>query len=281
MNKITLGFSPCPNDTFIFDAMVHHKIDTEGLEFDYFMADVEELNTKAFNNIPDVCKVSYHAYLHLIDNYILLNSGSALGDDVGPLFISKKDLTDKNLANVSVAIPGKYTTANLLLSIAFPKIKEKDKKESLFSEIESKLLNEEFDAGVIIHENRFTYHKRGLKLIADLGKRWYELTQQPIPLGGIIIKRNLDTNIINSIDRILKKSVEYAFANPESSMGFIRCNAQEMEEEVMLKHINLYVNKYSIELGEKGRKAIETLFKIAFEKGLIDKYPQKRTIFVK
>ena len=190
-------------------------------------------------------------------------------------------MTDKNLANVSVAIPGKYTTANLLLSIAFPKIKEKDKKEILFSEIESKLLNEEFDAGVIIHENRFTYHSRGLKLIADLGKRWYELTQQPIPLGGIIIKRNLDTNIINSIDRILKKSVEYAFANPESSTGFIRCNAQEMEEEVMLKHINLYVNKYSIELGEKGRKAIETLFKIAFEKGLIDKYPQKRTIFVK
>ena len=275
MNKITLGFSPCPNDTFIFDAMVHHKIDTEGLEFDYFMADVEELNTKAFNGIPDVCKVSYHAYLHLINEYILLNSGSALGDDVGPLFISKKDLTDKNLANVSVAIPGKYTTANLLLSIAYPQIKEKNKKELLFSDIESKLLNKELDAGVIIHENRFTYHKRGLKLIADLGKRWFELTQQPIPLGGIVIKRNLDKEIINSVNRILKKSVEYAFANPKSPMDFIRCNAQEMEEEVMLKHINLYVNKYSIELGDKGRKAIETLFNLAFEKGLIDKFPEK------
>ena len=273
MNKISLGFSPCPNDTFIFDAMVHHKIDTEGLEFDYFMADVEELNTKAFNGIPDVCKISYHAYLHLIIDYILLNSGSALGDDVGPLFISKKDLTDKNLADVSVAIPGKYTTANLLLSIAYPEIK--NKKEVLFSDIESKLLNEELDAGVIIHENRFTYHKRGLKLIADLGKRWFELTQQPIPLGGIVIKRNLDKDIINSVNRILKKSVEYAFANPKSPMDFIKCNAQEMEEDVMLKHINLYVNKYSIELGDKGRKAIETLFNLAFEKGLIDKFQGK------
>lgn len=271
--KITLGFSPCPNDTFIFDAMVHHKIDTEGLEFDYFMADVEELNTKAFNGIPDVCKVSYHAYLHLINDYILLNSGSALGDDVGPLFISKKDLSNHNLNDISVAIPGNYTTANLLLSIAYPEVK--NKKEVLFSDIETKLLNEDFDAGVIIHENRFTYHKRGLKLIADLGKRWFELTQQPIPLGGIVIKRNLDKDIINSVNRILKKSVEYAFANPESPMGFIRCNAQEMEEEVMMKHINLYVNQYSVELGDKGRKAVETLFNLAFAKGLIDTFPQK------
>lgn len=271
--KITLGFSPCPNDTFIFDAMVHHKIDTEGLEFDYFMTDVEELNTKAFNGIPDVCKVSYHAYLHLINDYILLNSGSALGDDVGPLFISKKDLSNHNLNDISVAIPGKYTTANLLLSIAYPEVK--NKKEILFSDIETKLLNEEFDAGVIIHENRFTYHKRGLKLIADLGKRWFELTKQPIPLGGIVIKRNLDKDIINSVNRILKKSVEYAFANPDSPMGFIRCNAQEMEEEVMMKHINLYVNQYSVELGDKGRKAVETLFNLAFAKGLIDTFPQK------
>ena len=271
--KITLGFSPCPNDTFIFDAMVHHKIDTEGLEFDYFMADVEELNTKAFNGIPDVCKVSYHAYLHLINDYILLNSGSALGDDVGPLFISKKDLSNHNLNDISVAIPGNYTTANLLLSIAYPEIKNKE--EVLFSDIETKLLNEDFDAGVIIHENRFTYHKRGLKLIADLGKRWFELTQQPIPLGGIVIKRNLDKEIINSVNRILKKSVEYAFANPESPMGFIRCNAQEMEEEVMMKHINLYVNQYSVELGDKGKKAVETLFNLAFAKGIIDTFPQK------
>ncbi len=273
MNKITLGFSPCPNDTFIFDAMVHHKIDTEGLEFEYFMADVEELNTKAFKGIPDVCKVSYHAYLHLIDTYVLLNSGSALGDDVGPLFISKNDLSNYNLADISVGIPGKYTTANLLLSIAYPEINHKE--ELLFSDIEASLLKEELQAGVIIHENRFTYYKRGLKLIADLGKRWFELTQQPIPLGGIIIKRNLDKNIIKAVDRILKKSVEYAFANPDSPMEFIRNNAQEMEEEVMLKHINLYVNQYSIELGVKGRVAIETLFKIAFEKGLIAKFPQK------
>ena len=192
---------------------------------------------------------------------------------MGPLFISKNDLSNYNLADISVGIPGKYTTANLLLSIAYPEINHKE--ELLFSDIEASLLKEELQAGVIIHENRFTYHKRGLKLIADLGKRWFELTQQPIPLGGIIIKRNLDKNIINAVDRMLKKSVEYAFANPDSPMDFIRCNAQEMEEEVMLKHINLYVNQYSIELGVKGREAIETLFKIAFEKGLIAKFPQK------
>ena len=274
MNKLTLGFSPCPNDTFIFDAMVHHKIYTEGLEFDYFMADVEELNLKAFNGVPDVCKVSYHAYLHLINDYILLDSGSALGDEVGPLFISKKDLSNLSFKDITVAIPGKYTTANLLLSIAYPEIN--NKKEILFSDIENKLLKEEVDAGVIIHENRFTYHQRGLKLIADLGKSWFELTKQPIPLGGIVIKRDLNKNIKDSINRVLKRSVEYAFANPESPMEFIRLNAQEMEEEVMLKHINLYVNKYSVDLGIKGRTAIETLFKIAFEKGLIDMIPQNK-----
>ena len=273
MNKISLAFSPCPNDTFIFDAMVHHKIDTEGFEFEYKMADVEELNLAAFNNTMDVTKVSYHAFLHLIDNYILLAAGSALGDDVGPLFISKKVINKEEIKNLKVAIPGKYTTAHLLLSLAYPEIQNKE--AILFSDIENLVLNETFDAGVIIHENRFTYHEKGLQLIADLGKSWFQLTQQPIPLGGIVIKRNLPETTKQSINRILKRSVAYAFANPQASKDFIRCNAQEMNEEVMYKHIELYVNEYSLDLGIKGKKAITTLFEMAVDKNIITEFPQK------
>lgn len=273
MNKLKLAFSPCPNDTFIFDAMVHHKIDTEGLEFEYYMADVEELNHATFSYKPDICKVSYHAYLHLIEKYVLLHSGSALGNDVGPLFISKNSIIKENFSKLKVAIPGKYTTAHLLLSIAFPEIVSKT--EVVFSDIENKVLNNEFDAGVIIHENRFTYHERGLQLLADLGKEWFKLTNQAIPLGGIVVKRDLSDNLKQSINRILKRSVEFAFANPDSAKNFIRCNAQEMSEEVMYKHINLYVNDFTRNLGEKGQKAIITLFEKAVEKALLNEFPQK------
>jgi 1,4-dihydroxy-6-naphthoate synthase len=253
--------------------MVHHKIDTEGFEFEYSMADVEELNLSAFNYQPDICKISYHAYLYLYEKYVLLSSGSALGNEVGPLFISKKLVNKEEIKDLKVAIPGKYTTAHLLLSLAYPQII--NKQEILFSNIENVILNGEFDAGVIIHENRFTYHQRGLQLIADLGKTWYQLTNQPIPLGGIVIKRNLPEPVKQSINRILKRSVEFAFANPDSSREFIRCNAQEMSEEVMYKHINLYVNNYSLELGIKGKKAITTLFEMAVKKKLIAAFPQK------
>ena len=273
MNKVKLSFSPCPNDTFIFDAMVHHKIDTEGIIFEYTMADVEELNQAAFNNEPDICKVSYHAYLYLIDKYVLLHSGSALGMDVGPLFISKNNVNKEDFNRLKVAIPGKYTTAHLLLSIVFPEIV--NKTEVLFSDIEDKVISNEFDAGVIIHENRFTYHERGLKLISDLGKEWYKLTKQAIPLGGIVVKRDLPDSLKQSINRVLKRSVEYAFANPDSGKEFIRCNAQEMSEEVMYKHIDLYVNEYTLDLGIKGKNAVTTLFEMAVEKNMIPQFPQK------
>jgi 1,4-dihydroxy-6-naphthoate synthase len=276
MNKISLAFSPCPNDTFIFDAMVHHKIDTEGFEFEYEMADVEELNHAAFNNKYDVCKVSYHAYLYLIEKYVLLHSGSALGNDVGPLFICKNNINKENYSNINVALPGKYTTAALLLSLAFPEIKHK--QNIIFSAIEEGVLSGKFDAGVIIHENRFTYHERGLQLIADLGKAWYQLTQQPIPLGGIVIKRDLPASTHQSINRMLKRSIEFAFQHPDSGMDFIRCNAQEMSEEVMYKHIQLYVNDYSLNLGINGMKAVRKLFEIAVEKKLIPQFPQKSLI---
>lgn len=267
MTELTLGFSPCPNDTFIFDAMVHKKVDTEGLDFKVQMADVEELNRMAFQEKLDITKLSFHAFLYLTEHYSLLNSGSALGKGVGPLLLSKKPITDRDLSNLSVAVPGKFTTANLLLSLAYPELESK--KIMLFSEIEEAVLNGYVDLGLIIHENRFTYLQKGLVKIEDLGEYWEEKTEQLIPLGGIVCRRNMDPELQQKIDRVIKRSIEYAYDNPDSGMDYILQNSQEMEIEVVKKHIDLYVNKYSIALGEEGRHSVETLFEMAEERGLI------------
>lgn len=268
--KLSLGFSPCPNDTFIFDALIHHKIDTEGLDFEVFFGDVETLNNKAFQGELDITKLSFHAFAHAHDNYALLDAGSALGFGVGPLLISKQnDLQpDKLSATLKIGIPGKYTTANFLLGIAFPHLQ--NKREMLFSDIESALVHEDIDAGLIIHENRFTYAEKGLTKIIDLGNYWETLTGCAIPLGGIVIKRDLDEQIKRKVNRLIRKSVEYAFANPKSGFDFIKQHAQEMSEEVMYKHIDLYVNKYSIDLGTEGRKAVDVLFQMAQDRKIID-----------
>ena len=254
--KLTLGFSPCPNDTFIFDALVHHKIDTEGLEFEVIFADVEQLNKWAFQGKLDITKLSYNAFTHCVNDYALLDSGSALGNNCGPLLIKKPNtiLTKES----KIAIPGKYTTANMLLNIAFPN--HQNKVEMLFSEIENKVLEGRVDAGLIIHENRFTYQDKGLIKVKDLGKFWEEETGLPIPLGGIVINRNLPFEIQKKFERVLRKSVEYAFENRESSSEFVIVHAQEMETEVIDAHINLYVNEFSISLGEVGRRAVEKVF---------------------
>lgn len=261
--KLTLGFSPCPNDTFIFDALIHHKIDTEGLEFEVFFYDVETLNKKVFRSELDISKISYHAYAYALENYILLNSGSALGFGVGPLLISKNpalnlDTVLKNSQNLKVAIPGKYTTANFLLGLAVPNLN--DKVLYSFSDIEGALLRGEVDLGLIIHENRFTYQDKHLHKVIDLGDFWEERTASPIPLGGIVINRKIDLETQYKVDRVLRKSVEYAFANPKSGIDFIKLHAQEMDEAVMYKHIDLYVNEFSVDLGQEGRRAIQTLF---------------------
>ena len=269
--KLTLGFSPCPNDTFIFDALIHHKIDTEGLDFEVFFDDVETLNQKAINGELDITKLSFHAFAHVADKYALLDSGSALGFGVGPLLICKNEelLKPGALENTSlkVAIPGKLTTANFLLGIAYPELT--NKVLTVFSDIENAVLTGEVDLGLIIHENRFTYAEKGLHKIVDLGSFWENLTGCAIPLGGIVINRNLGTEIQQKVNRILRKSVEFAFANPKSGLSFIREHAQEMEEAVMYKHIELYVNQYSLDLGVEGRKAIDILFDMAQRKGLI------------
>ena len=254
--KLTLGFSPCPNDTFIFDALVHNKIDTEGLEFEVVFADVEQLNLWALEGKLDVTKLSFNAFTYCVEDYALLDSGSALGNNCGPLLIKKPEtiLTSES----KIAIPGKYTTANMLLGIAFPEYQ--NKVEALFSDIEDAILTNKVDAGLIIHENRFTYQDKGLEKVKDLGEFWEEETQLPIPLGGIVVKRALSLRIQQKLERVLRRSVEYAFENPNSSADYVQCHAQEMGKEVVDAHINLYVNNYSVSLGKKGRKAVEVVF---------------------
>jgi 1,4-dihydroxy-6-naphthoate synthase len=270
MKKLSLGFSPCPNDTFIFDALIHHKIDTEGLEFDVFFDDVETLNKKALQGELDITKLSFHAFAHVIDKYVLLDAGSALGFGVGPLLISKTAYTPEEVhrqSGLSVGIPGTYTTANFLLGFAFPELQHK--KELVFSAIEESLLKEELDLGVIIHENRFTYVQKGLHKVMDLGDYWEQETGMPIPLGGIVINRNIDIETQQTVNRLIRKSVEYAFEHPEASSDFVRHHAQELDESVRKQHIELYVNKYSIDLGDLGKKAIQVFFEKGQSAGLI------------
>lgn len=274
--KLTLGFSPCPNDTFIFDAMIHGRIDTEGLEFEVFLGDVEELNRRAFATELDITKLSYHAYAHLLEQYVLLDAGSALGNNCGPLLIAKAPIPLEKVPELKIAIPGKLTTANFLLSLAFPEATQKI--ELLFSDIESAVLDGRVDAGLIIHENRFTYADKGLVKILDLGEYWEQSTGMPIPLGGIVIKRSLPEAVLHKVNRVIRRSVEYAWANPAASESFIAQHAQEMDPAVRRQHIDLYVNNYSANLGPHGRAAVEHLFKVAAEKSIIP--PQKQAIFL-
>ena len=266
--KLTLGFSPCPNDTFIFDAMVNGKINTQGLEFDYVMEDVETLNSWAEPGKLDITKLSYSAFLKTVDLYSLLHSGSALGKGVGPLLIAKEALDLKNIADFRIAIPGIHTTANLLLALATPAAK--DKTELLFSRIEDAIINGEFDAGLIIHESRFTYEAKGLVKLIDLGDWWESETGAAIPLGGIVTRRSFDRELCATIDSVIKASHQYSWDHYPELSSFVKENAQEMEENVMRQHIDLYVNEYSTDLGETGRKAIHTLFDKAKKAGLLN-----------
>lgn len=274
--KLSLGYSPCPNDCFIFDALLHKKIDTEGIDVEVQLEDVETLNRKALNGELDITKLSFHAYAYVMQHYILLRAGSALGFNCGPLLVENGKWKSDRVESMRVAIPGKMTTANFLLSLAYPQLK--NKTEYIFSDIEDAVLRGEVDAGLIIHENRFTYEQKGLKKVQDLGEFWDSLIHAPIPLGGIVIKRNLDTELQQKVNRLIRKSVEYAFANPQSSMPYVKEHAQAMSEEVMKKHIALYVNDFSVDLGEKGIKAIELMFDKAKELKLFDLKNEKLII---
>ncbi len=265
--KLIVGFSPCPNDTFIFDALVNNKIDTEGLQFEVVLEDVETLNQWALQGKLDITKLSYGVLAHVLDKYIVLNSGSALGRGVGPLLISNlpaaqagKEQGKLNVEEIPVAIPGEHTTANLLFSLAYPKAKKKIFLR--YDEIEN-FVSANKGLGVIIHENRFTYEAKGLQKITDLGEFWGKKTGHPIPLGGIVVKREIDEVITMKVDRLIKRSIEFAFFNYPRINDYIRSHSQEMSEEVMRKHIDLYVNNYSLDLGAEGKKAIIQLLKIS------------------
>jgi 1,4-dihydroxy-6-naphthoate synthase len=259
--KLSLGISPCPNDTYIFDAMIHGKIDTEGLEFMPRLEDVETLNHLAIEAALDITKVSYGVVFQLLDQYRILEAGSALGKGVGPLFISKNftHAGEIDLANIRVALPGVNTTAHLLFSLAFPEIKNKIFVP--FHVIEDMVLNGDVDAGVIIHENRFTYQQKGLNKLSDLGDVWEKRTGAPIPLGGILVRQSFDLDLANKINRVINRSLAFANDHANTLPPFVTENAQEMSEEVMRNHINLYVNEFSLALGNEGRLAVMELIK--------------------
>ncbi len=265
---MTLGFSSCPNDTFIFDALVNHKIDTSGLEFDVKLEDVQTLNEWAKEGRLDVSKISYGVLPLILEQYAVLNSGGALGKGVGPLLIARHKMQDtvdgqisrEEINKMRIAIPGINTTAHLLFSLAFPEAG--NKQFHVFHEIEDLVLQETVHAGVIIHENRFTYQQRGLEKLMDLGEYWEQQTKVPIPLGGIVVKRTIDTGIALQIDQLIRKSVDYAFANYPQLTDYVKQHAQEMSEAVMRQHIDLYVNNYSIDLGAAGKTAVYKLLEV-------------------
>ena len=258
---LQLGFSPCPNDTFIFDALVNKKIDTEGIEVVPVLEDVQTLNNWAREGKLDITKISYGVLPLILDQYIVLNAGGALGKGVGPLLITTTDgVVKEQVADSSIAIPGENTTAHMLFSLAFPKAA--NKKFTIFSQVEDSVLNHTVDAGVIIHENRFTYQDKGLVKIMDLGEYWEDQTGNPIPLGGIVMKRSFDNHLQKQVDRLIRKSLEYAFAHYPIITDYVKQHSQEMSESVMRQHIDLYVNDYSINLGESGKSAVRQFLDI-------------------
>ncbi len=256
----TLGFSPCPNDTFIFDALVNKKIDTEGFDFEPALNDVQTLNELALQSGLDITKISYGVLPLVDENYHLLNAGGALGKGVGPLLIAKKEIPLNGITSATIAIPGKNTTANLLFSLAFPQSTKK--QYMLFSMIEEAVLNGSVDAGVIIHENRFTYRQKGLVKLIDLGEYWESETRSPIPLGGIVIRKSFEPVIGQKVDRLIRRGIEYAFGNYPMIPEYVKKHSQEMDEHVMRQHIDLYVNNYSLDLGEDGKLAVSHLLEI-------------------
>jgi len=271
--KLTLGFSPCPNDTFIFEALVHGRVDTEGVSFDWFLADVEELNRRAMEGSVDVTKMSFHAYAVAAANYLILDSGSALGHNNGPLVISRRKMYPDELENALIAIPGKYTTANLLFSIFWPGASRK--REYIFSDIPEAVMSGEVDAGLIIHETRFTYLSLGLKKVADTGEYWEKMTGMPVPLGGIVVHRSVNEEIAAKVSRSIRRSIEYAWADQSASVDFIKRNAREIDSAVTREHISLYVNDFSLSLGQDGKAAIERLYSVAHERKVIGAMPDR------
>ena len=272
MTELSLGFSPCPNDTYIFYGLVSGQVGIDSLRFgEPLLEDVETLNRWALEGRLDVTKLSFHAVGHVLEDYCILQSGSALGRGCGPLLVAPRNLEAADLRRCRVAIPGRYTTAALLFRMFEPDATELI--EMRFEQIMEALLNGEVDAGVIIHESRFTYQRLGLHCIQDLGQWWEETSGLPIPLGCIAARRSLGPDRISLIDSCIKTSLEFARAQPEACMDFIRRYAQETEEDVINSHIDLYVNDHSLELGPEGRRAVEEFLARGRDAGALPKLP--------
>ncbi len=269
MDPLSLGYSPCPNDTFIFFPLVHGRIDTSGLTFQEILEDVETLNQMAREARLDITKASFHAFGHLRDDYCLLHSGGALGRGCGPLVVAREELDPSTLRDKTIAIPGALTTAYLLLQIFSPSIREKIRIMP-FNEIVSAVARGEVDVGLIIHESRFTFEGAGLKKVIDLGDWWEKETGNPVPLGAILARRKLGDELIRKIDRTIRRSIEYSFAHRGESLSYIKQHAQELQDEVINQHINLYVNDFSLEIGSVGEHAVKELFRRAEERRIIN-----------
>jgi 1,4-dihydroxy-6-naphthoate synthase len=269
--NLLLAFSPCPNDTFMFHAWVNDLIPTHGLKTTLMIADIEQLNQSALRQQPDIVKLSLGAYAHVSENYELLSSGAALGKNCGPLLVSKRNYRWEDISSLRIAIPGTYTTANLLLTLFKPEANQK--QEMLFSDIEEAVLNDTVDAGLLIHENRFTYHDRGLIKIADMGELWESTYHCPLPLGCIAVRKSLPVETKLFLNNLMQQSVSYALQHPDESMPFVRQHAQAMDENIMRQHIQLYVNNWSVQLGDTGKEAIRQILSAGITAGLLPPSP--------
>lgn len=280
---LTLGFSPCPNDTFIFDALVNRKIDSGDLQFEFILEDVETLNQWARQGKLDLTKLSFATMLQVSKTYALLQAGAALGQGVGPLLVCKKEDAsvaydlENFLKKARIAIPGRYTTANLLLSLAHPAAT--NKTELIFSEIENAVLSGTFDAGLLIHEGRFTYEQRGLHQLMDLGAWWENSSGQAVPLGGIAARRNLKPKLAEKVENLIRESLAYAWRHYPGLSDFVTGHAQEMEEKVMRQHIELYVNEQSRTMDDAAKTAIETLHTRASQAGILRSADNSKTLW--
>ncbi len=273
MNTVSLGFSPCPNDTFIFHALVHSFVDTGIRVQDPFLEDVETLNNWAIEGKLDITKLSFHALGHVLDEYCILQSGSALGRGCGPLLVAAKEIDLTSGTALNIAIPGKYTTAAMLFKMYAPQYH--NLVEMRFEQIMASVASGVVDAGVIIHESRFTYAEQGLVCLQDLGEWWEQTSGLPIPLGCIAAKRELGQKVIEEIDLAIKQSLEYAYTHPQQSLSYIRKYSQELDESVVQEHIKLYVNDFSLNLGDEGLQAVNRFLDYGRQAGILPKSNKK------
>lgn len=267
VKPLSLAYSTCPNDTYIFFALTHGKIDMGDLSFDIRLSDVEHLNQTAKNEMVDISKLSFAAIGHLLETYGLLRSGAALGRGCGPLIVARKETDPGRIHSARIAVPGLWTTANMLLALftdTMPAV-----QPMLFDKIMPAVASGEYDFGVIIHEGRFTYENYGLQCLVDLGRWWESETGMPIPLGGIAIRRGLSPEIIRRVEKGIHQSIEYAIGNPRDTDAYVKAHAKELSDDVIRQHIDLYVNDFSLDIGAEGAMAIEVLFSRAKEKGIL------------